>query len=141
MDSADKSLQASPEQLIYANLLEKGMFVGLGLVLVTFAIYLLGIVNPYIPVDEIPKYWHLSVEKYLEAANVHAGWSWLGMLGYGDYLNFVGIAILAGVTILCYLAIVPILWRNDDKMYSILALLEAIILCVAASGILGAGGH
>ncbi|MEW6138458.1 MAG: DUF1634 domain-containing protein [Thermodesulfobacteriota bacterium] len=141
MDSADKSLQASPEQLTYANLLEKGMFVGLGLVLVTFAIYVLGIVSPYIPVDEIPKYWHLSVEKYLEAANVHAGWSWLGMLGYGDYLNFVGIAILAGVTILCYLAIVPILWRNDDKMYAVLALLEAIILCVAASGILGAGGH
>ncbi len=141
MDSADKSLQASPEQLTYANLLEKGMFVGLGLVLVTFAMYVLGIVNPYIPVDEIPKYWHLSVEKYLEAANVHAGWSWLGMLGYGDYLNFVGIAILAGVTILCYLAIVPILWRNDDKMYAVLALLEAIILCVAASGILGAGGH
>jgi hypothetical protein len=45
------------------------------------------------------------------------------------------------VTILCYAAIVPTLLKNKDRVYAILALLEVIILSVAASGILGAGGH
>ena len=141
MDSEKISLQAGPEQVTYAKILEKGMFLGLVLILVTFLIYVIGIMKPYIPVDQVPKYWHLNVESYLEATKTHSGWSWLGMLGYGDFLNFAGIAILAGVTILCYLAIVPILWRNDDKVYALLAIVEVIILSVAASGILGAGGH
>jgi hypothetical protein len=141
MDIEQKSIQAGPEQVTYAKILEKGMFVGLILILVTFLIYVIGIMKPYIPVDQVPKYWHLNVESYLEATKTHSGWTWLGMLGYGDFINFVGIAILAGVTIFCYLAIVPILWRNDDKVYAVLAILEVIILSVAASGILGAGGH
>lgn len=136
-----RSLQASPEQVTYANLLEKGMYLGLVLLLVTFLIYVLGVIKPYVPVDQVPKYWHLNVEQYLEATKTHSGWSWVGMLGYADFLNFVGIAILAGLTILCFLRIVPILWRNDDKVYAVLALVEVLILSVAASGILGAGGH
>ena len=136
-----KSLQAAPEQLTYAGLLEKGMYLGLLLLLVTFLIYVFGVIKPYIPVAQVPSYWHLNVNQYLEATHTHSGWSWVGMLRYGDFLNFVGIAILAGLTIVCFLAIIPILWRNDDKVYAVLALVEVIILCVAASGILGAGGH
>ena len=63
------------------------------------------------------------------------------MLGYGDFLNFIGIALLAGVTICCFLVIVPLLWKNNDKIYAVLSVLEAVILGVAASGILGTGGH
>jgi hypothetical protein len=136
-----KSLQASPEQVVYAKVLEKGMLLGLGLILLSFALYVLGIIKPYIPVDQISKYWTLSVDEYLHTTNIHAGWSWVGMLGYGDFLNFVGIAFLAGVTIVCFLVIVPVLWKNNDKLYAVLSVLEALILSVAASGILGSGGH
>lgn len=137
----NKSLQASPEQVAYAQVLEKGMLLGLGLILVTFALYVLGILKPYIPVDEISKYWSLSVGDYLNTTNIHAGWSWLGMVGHGDFLNFLGIALLAGVTIVCFIVIIPVLWKNNDKLYAVLAFLEALILSIAASGILGSGGH
>jgi hypothetical protein len=49
------------------------------------------------------------------------------------------VAILAGVTIICYAAIVPTLLKNNDKVYAILAVLEVIILSAAASGILAVG--
>lgn len=140
-DKSEKSLQAGPEQVLYAGILEKGMLVGLLILLVTFAIYVLGIMTPYVKRTDISKYWSMSVDTYLHEAKIEAGWAWIGMLGYGDFLNFIGIAILAGVTILCYLAIVPVLWKNNDKVYACLALLEAVILAVAASGILGTGGH
>ena len=134
------SLEATPEQILYAKILEIGMYIGLLILLITFILYTFGIMNPYIPLDKISEYWTMNVEDYLHHANIKAGWTWLGMLKYGDFINFVGIAMLAGVTILCYVAIVPTLLRNKDRVYAVLALLEAVILAVAASGILGAGG-
>jgi len=139
-DQSKRSLTASPEQLLYARILEKGMMIGLLTLLVTFAIYAFGILDSYIALDKISQYWTLNVHTYLEHAKLESGWAWLGLLGYGDFLNFIGVAILAGVTIISYLAIVPMLLKNKDIIYAVLALLEVIILSLAASGII-AGGH
>jgi uncharacterized membrane protein len=134
-------LEATPEQILYAKFLEIGMYIGLLILLITFGLYAFGVMDPYIPLNKISKYWSMNVNDYLHHADIKAGWAWLGMLKYGDFLNFIGIAILAGVTILCYAAIVPTLLKNKDRVYAVLALLEVIILTVAASGILGTGGH
>jgi hypothetical protein len=134
-------LRATEEQLAYAKLLDFGMKLGLLALIITFIVYLSGILTPYIPVNDLPRYWGMSVHNYLEATGIHPGWTWVGMLGKGDFLNFVGIAFLAGVTILCYLRIIPILFRKKDTVYGILAILEVLVLVLAASGILKAGGH
>jgi len=140
-EKAITSLQATPEQLLYAKLLEMGMYIGLLILLITFGLYAFGVMDPYIPLDKISEYWSMNVNDYLHHANIKAGWAWTGMLKYGDFVNFIGIAILAGVTIMCYAAIVPTLLKNKDTVYAVLAILEVIILSVAASGILGVGGH
>jgi len=140
-DSTERSLHATPEQLLYARILEKGMYFGLLILLITYVLYAFGIVKPYIPLSDIPKYWSMDVHHYLTTAKIEEGWAWVPLVYYGDFLNFVGIAILAGVTIMCFLAIVPTLWKQNDKVYACLSVVEAIILGVAASGILGAGGH
>ena len=140
MTDIDKSeLQAGPEQILYASILEKGMYIGLLILFITFALYALSIMKPYIPLDEISQYWAMNVHEYLEHAHIGTGWSWVWRLNYGDFINFVGIAVLAGATIFCYLAIVPVLLKNNDKVYAVLALLEALILALAASGILAVG--
>lgn len=132
-------LEATPEQLLYAKILERGMYLGLLVLFVTFGLYAFGILDPYIPLDKISDYWSMNVNDYLEHAEIKAGWAWLGMVKYGDFINFIGVAILAGVTIFCYAAIVPTLLKNNDKVYAILAVLEVIILSAAASGILAVG--
>jgi len=137
----EKKLRATEEQVTYAKLLDFGMKVGLLALIITFIIYLSGILTPHIPVNDLPRYWGMSVHKYLEATGIHPGWTWLGMLGKGDFLNFVGIVFLAGVTILCYMRIIPILFKKKDAVYGILAILEVLVLVLAASGILKAGGH
>ncbi len=141
MENPRKSLQAGKEQLIYAGVLEKGMLLGMVLLLITYFIYVVGIFKSYIPLTEIPNCWSMNVHEYLGHCKIQTGWSWISMLGYGDFLNFTGIALLAGVTIICFLSIVPVLLRQDDKLYAFFAVLEALILGVAASGILGSGGH
>ncbi|MBW2018666.1 MAG: DUF1634 domain-containing protein [Deltaproteobacteria bacterium] len=138
-DQHKATLEAGPEQILYAGILEKGMYFGLLILFITFAIYAFGIMKPYIPLDQISHYWSMNVHDYLEHAHIKTGWGWVGMLKYGDFLNFIGIAILAGVTIICYLSIIPMLLRGKDKVYAVLAFLEALVLSLAASGILAVG--
>lgn len=138
-DKPNATLEPGPEQVRYAAILEKGMGLGLLILLITFTIYALGILKPYIPLDEISQYWSLSVHEYLEEAHIEDSWSWLGKLNYGDFINFIGVAILAGVSIICYLAIIPILLRSKDRVYAVLAFVEVLVLCLAASGKLAVG--
>jgi hypothetical protein len=135
------------EQLLYASVLEIGVYLGLALLFITFALYASGIVAPAVPLEQIPSYWDQGVDKYLQAVNHDhwhlehppTGWAWVTLLGKSDFLNFVGIAILAGITIFCYLAIIPALLRKKDVAYLTMVILEVIVLALAASGILAAG--
>ena len=139
--------RATEEQLLYANILEKGMLIGLALMFITFALYVFKIMPAAVPLTEISSYWNQPVHDYLVAINdnfLHqdhlvTGWSWLKLIGKGDFINFVPVAILSGVTIICYLAIVPGLFKRGDKAYAIMALAEAAILALAASGLLAVG--
>jgi len=133
--------KATEEQVLYANILNKSMLIGLLGLIVTFTIYASGILTPKIPLGDVQNYWVMPVGEYLEKSGIHAGWAWVGNLRYGDMLNFVPIAFLSGITIICYLAIMPGLIRKKDTPYVILALIEVVVLSVAASGILGTGGH
>ncbi len=145
---ADEKRVVTPEeQVVYANILEKGMYVGLALLFITFAIYMFQILPSAVPLAEISNYWNQPVHSYLEEINhnylhldsLPEGWIWLTLLNKSDFLNFVGIAVLAGVTIMCYLVVVPVLLRKGDKLYAVLALAEAAILALAASGLLKVG--
>ncbi|MBF0507010.1 MAG: hypothetical protein HQL09_09260 [Nitrospirae bacterium] len=137
----EKKVRATEEQLAYAKILDVGMKTGLLMLLVSFVVYLSGILSPHVPVRDLPKYWSMPVKKYLAATHIHTGWSWLGMIGKGDFLNFIGIAFLAGVTIICNLRIIPIFLKKKDIVYTIFAVLEVLVLTLAASGMLKAGGH
>ena len=133
--------QATEEQILYANILNKGMAIGLIGLVVTFIIYGAGILEPKIPLDQVQNYWVMPVNEYLQLTGIHAGWAWLGNLGQGDMLNFLPIAFLSLLTIICYLAILPGLIRKKDTAYVVLVIVEVVVLTVAASGILGSGGH
>lgn len=135
------------EQLLYASILEIGVYVGLVILIVTFALYSFSIVPPSVPLHELPNYWTLSVHEYLETMNVQhlhhehiiTGWQWISVVGKGDYLNYIGIVLLAGVSGVCFLGIIPTLLRKHDRVYATMAALEVLVLALAASGLLDVG--
>ena len=144
----ESKIKATEEQRAYAWLLDWGMKIGLAMLVVTFGLYLSGVMEPYVPVaDLVAGDWALPVHGkegqpgYLEKQNIHAGWWWLSQLGKGDFVNFLGIAFLAGVTIVCYVRIIPILFARKDRIYAAIALVEVAVLSLAASGLLRGGGH
>ncbi len=133
--------KATGEQIIYANILNIGMYLGLAIIIVTFLIYMLGVLPSFISPQEIPKYWTMKSGDFIHNLHAPTGWDWLAMINKGDYLNFIGIALLGGLTILCYLAILPGLMKKKDIPYVIIAIIEILVLALAASGILKSGGH
>jgi len=162
------NVKATAEQVAYAKLLDLGMKVGLAALVITFAIYLTGILPPHTPVNDLPKYWKMPVKQYLvetkidrhsdeyaqipaqppelrqeyvKKTNVHPGWSWLHRIDKGDFLNFIPIVFLAAITVICYIRIIPIFLGKKDMVYSLLAITEVVVLTLAASGYLGSGGH
>ena len=133
--------ETPPGQLAYANLLFYGSWLGLLVLVITYIIYLGGVMTPYIPISEIPDYWAMNVHEYVHEAQAPTGWGWFTMLKYGDFLNFLGIAFLAALTILCFLTLLPGLISRKDTAYVVICLLEVAVLTLAASGILKVGGH
>ncbi len=140
MDNNDVS--ASPAQVRYANLLGLISNIGLGLLILTFCMYVFGfsIADPHVPVHELVNTWGLSSAEFNKLHNVPIGWGWLGLLTTGDFSNFIGIAVLAGVTIVCYAQLCLDSFRSNEKLMAAIAFIEIIVLIAAASGVVG-GAH
>jgi hypothetical protein len=81
----------------------------------------------------------MPVDAYLAATNAPTGWGWLALSAQGDYMNFIGIAFLASITMACYARIVPVLLAAGDRLYAAVAIAELGILAASASGLIGAG--
>lgn len=136
-----ESVHATPEQTAYADLLFYGCWAGLAIMLVTYSLYVLGVITPHVPLETMPQVWSHPVSLYLEKAQVPTGWGWASLLGKGDFLNFLGIVLLAGLSIICYLRTIPALFRKGDKLMGAIAVAEVLVLLLAASGIVGGGAH
>lgn len=61
---------------------------------ITYFLYLSTIMDPFVPMDTLQKMWHLPSGQFMEKLNIHQGWSWVHLLGKGDFINFIGIALL-----------------------------------------------
>lgn len=130
---------ATPEQLTYADLLDIGTRIGRYLLAGTFVLYVLGITPAKIPLSRLPAYWSMPADQYSNLVGVGTGWDWLALIGYGDYMNFLGIAFLSGLTIVCYLGVLPFSLQRKDFASSAIIVLEVLVLSLAASGLLAAG--
>jgi len=132
----------SPEQKVYARLLFWGSWLAIAMLLITYFIYVFGLIEPYIPVEKIPQYWSMPSNEYVHQAGAPTGWEWASLLNRGDYLNFVGLAFLAGMTIICFtVCLIPSYIKQKDTFFLVISILEVCVLVLAASGILGSGGH
>ena len=134
----------SAEQLRYAALLDVCTRVGLVVLVLSFAAYASGLLQPHVPLQRLPELWSQPVASYLAQTQTPTGWGWLQLVftaqPRGDVVGLLGIATLAGCSVLCLLALVPHHLRRGDKAYVALCLAEAAVVLLAASGLV-AGGH
>jgi hypothetical protein len=92
-----------------------------------------------VPTRQLPELWGHPVGRYLELTQSPTGWGWLALVHRGDVTGLVGIAMLAGCSLACLLALVPLYWRRGDRAFVALCLAEVAVVLLAASGWLSAG--
>lgn len=127
------------EQKLYARWLARGSRAGLGTLIVGFLAYVFGVLQPHVPLHELPVLWTHPVGHYRALTGAPAGWDWLALVHRGDYLNFVGIAILALASAVCFARIVPPLLARGERLQALLAAAQVLVLLAAASGVLVVG--
>jgi len=128
--------EARAEQMRYARLLDLTSKVGFAALVGGFAAYALGWLDAYVPVADLPQLWVLPLADYLARTQTPTGWAWLAHLHRADFAALLGIAMLAGCSLVCLLAIVPLYARRRDHTYVAICLLQVLVLLLAASGIL-----
>lgn len=129
-----------PEQMRYAKWLDWGTRVGLVVLLLSFAAYVVGLAESHVPVSRLPELWVHPVARFLELTDSPTGWGWLALVHRGDIAGLLGIAILAGSSVLCLLALVPLYLARGDKAFAAVCVAEVLVVLLAASGWLQ-GGH
>jgi len=130
---------ASAEQRLYAGWVDLGTRIGFVALVASFVVYVTGLVPPGIAHADLPRYWSLPVTEYLAATGAPSGWAWIARLGESDLLNFVGVAMLGTVTILCYARILAVFVRARERALAAICIAEIVVLAIAASGLVGAG--
>ena len=131
----------SKEQIIYANLLVIGVWAGIFTLTLTYLLYVSGSLSPHIDIQLIQQIWGKGVNEYLEITHSPHGWGWTALLVKGDFLNYIGFTLLGLMTVLCFVVLLRGYIRQKDWIFAGIAFLEILVLSLAASGILGSGGH
>jgi len=136
------SKNPTPEiQLFYARILDWATKISFLLLLCTFAVYIFGILSPFVPLERLPGYWSRPAQFYLRDTGIQTGWGWLLELHHGDFLNFLPITILAAVTIFGYISLTYKFFRRREIILGLILITQVVILTLAASGLLKTGGH
>jgi len=127
------------ERAWYARLLSWSGWTSLALLTVGFVVFLVELLPPFIHFHLLPEAWALSAQELGHRHGHPSGWQWLQMLGHGDILNLLGIALLASSSLIPLAAVAVIYWRGHERLYSLFAVAQMLVLLAAASGLLTTG--
>ena len=67
------------------------------------------------------------------------GWRWLALAHHGDMATLLGIAVLAGCSMACVAALLPLYHARRERAYLALGAAQLAVLLLAASGVLVTG--
>jgi hypothetical protein len=126
-------------QELYARWLGAATWLAFAAAFVAFVLYAGGVLPAFVPLDALPNLWQLPVGEYLARTGAPVGWKWLGLLPAADYLSLGCVALIATVTLVCYLATLPMLMKLEERIQAALVAAQLVVLLVAASGALAAG--
>jgi hypothetical protein len=136
MDLKRRDEQDQRLQEIYARWLDVAAKTCFAMSLAALLVYVSGALTPFVPLARLPALWNLPVSRYVELTGAPSGWGWAALLGSGDYLNLLGIAAFASVSVICYARALPVLVAHRDWLYLLIAAAQIVVLLVAASGLL-----
>lgn len=137
MNATHDTPAISRAQTVYARWLEIGAQLGLVILIASFVIYLGQWGTPKISLSDLPQYWTLPVDAFLTATGMPAGWGWIAFLDASDVRNFVGVALLATVSLASIARVLILFLRHRDWIYAGISACQLVVLLLALVGVAG----
>lgn len=125
-----------PEQQQYSKIIYYLNLIGLFILVGGFTLYLTGIFSPLVPLEELPRYWSLSLDQFIEKTNMPTGWQWTSKMVYGDVTPLLGIAVLASVTFVCYFVLLFQFLKRGIKTLALIVSIELLLILLSASNLI-----
>jgi hypothetical protein len=137
-DDDSPGTRIGDDHLCYAVWLARGTTVGFVVMAIAFVAYIAGVIEPQVPLAELPLLWREPAEHYLAATGIANGWGWARLLDKGDMLSLVGVAALSGCSVLSLLAVAPVYLRQRKRLLAGVCVAEVVVIALAASNFLSA---
>lgn len=130
------AFENASEQQLYAKIVYHMNHLGLFALVAGFALYLTGMLTPHVPLEDLPQYWSLPLEQYLEKTGALTGWQWISELGYGDVAPLIGVAVLASIPLVCYLVLFFQFLQRGAKPLVVITAIELFFMLLSASNLI-----
>ena len=130
------AFENASEQQLYARIVYHMNHLGLFVLVVGFVLYLTGMLAPHVPLEDLPKYWSLPLDQYLEKTGTPTGWQWISELGYGDATPLLGVALLASITIVCYFVLFFKFLKRGIRPLVAITVIELFLMLLSASNLI-----
>ncbi len=126
-------------QIVFARNLRWVSVTGLIIITASFVLYILNLLPQRVPLETVTQNWHLSSREFIEKLEFENGWNWIRYLSYSDILCFASIVFMAFGTPVSLVAVSGVFFIQGDRHYGVIAFLQFLVLCFAASGVAGFG--
>jgi hypothetical protein len=113
----NQSLKPTKEQIIYANLLLMGMVTGIIIMIITYTIYVTGLLPSHVDMQSYPPTGE-RVSMNISKLPIRPTDGVAHLLGKGDFLNYIGFTLLGVLTIICYLVLVRGYYRQKNWIFA-----------------------
>ncbi|HWR01294.1 MAG TPA: hypothetical protein VN371_05475 [Chlorobaculum sp.] len=129
-------------QIVYAKTLDYVAHTVIVVMAVGYLLYMTQLLPLSVPIETIAGNWHLSATSMQAKLNLPCGWECFsapaGIL-HGDVLSYISVIFLSLSTLICLASAVAAFISEKKYLYSTIAILQVLVLLVAASGIMSAG--
>ena len=129
--------RALEEQTAYAAILDVLIKIGFAGLIVTFVLYVARVLPPFVEMETLASLWHLPLDEFLARTDAPSSpWSWTGLLGFGDIVNYIPVAFIGSISFLCLARVLPLFAKKRDTPYVVIVVIQLAVIAVAASGVL-----
>jgi hypothetical protein len=127
------------EQLAYAGVLDKLSHFAMLFLGGSYAAYVFLLLPQKVSINAMAANWHLKASVMQEKLNAPVGWSFMTSpesFLRGDALSYLAIIMICMIPVVCLLFTAPAFFREKRPIFGVIALLQVLILLVAATGML-----
>ena len=124
---------------VYAKTLQILSMIFFSLIVLGYILYLAGVLPAFGSPEVVINGWHLDAQTFRESNKLPGGWTWARHLGQGDMISLGTIYLISLTSILCLPAAVVSFIREKNSIYAGFAVVEFLVLSLAALGIIPPG--